>query len=320
MEAQRYPADFDGIISECPVVDRTGSVARGLYNAQQFFPDPNKLDEALVSEDLLLRLHADVLKKCDERDGLKDGIIDDPRACSFDLSQVNYLSRAQRQALQRVYDGPRNKHGQLYPGMPLGSEHKWSYWVSGTYPTVLKERNAPNYGFWTATYFSKYFVFHDPSWDYSSYDLSDWERDSRLAGSFLNAKNTDLSEFKARGGKLIMWHGWCDGLLTPLASINYFEQVERSDATVRDYFRLFLLPGVAHCEGGEGPDNVDWLAHLTKWVEQGRAPNRVIASKKDEHQSVLMTRAIYPYPLRAVYKGTGYKDDANNFGLPNGSE
>ena len=247
---------------------------------------------------------------------MQDGIIDDPRKCSFDLSQFKGLTPAQRQALQALYEGPRNENGQLYPGMPLGSEHRWFVWKAGSIPTFLERSGAPNFGFSLGIDFCKYFVFNDPKWDYSKYDFSNWEKDTQLVGTFVKGNNPDLSEFKAHGGKLILWHGWSDGPLTPLASIKYFEEVEQRDPQVRDYFRLYLLPGVIHCGGGSGPDKVDWLATIAQWVEQGNAPHKLVASKLDRGGNVTMTRPLYPYPLRAVYKGSGSTNEAESFRLP----
>ena len=164
--------------------------------------------------------------------------------------------------------------------------------------------------------FCKYLLFNDPDWDYSKYDFSNWQKDSRLAGTFLNANNPDLSKFKAAGGKLILWHGWNDGPLTTLGSIDYFEEVEKRDPNVRDYFRLYLLPGVTHCRGGAGPDQVDWLTILTRWVEQEQPPQQLVARKLDQRGKATMTRPLYPYPLRAVYKGSGSTNEAQNFVLP----
>jgi feruloyl esterase len=316
MEAQRYPDDFDGIVSAAPVVQHTGLAAARVYNAQRFFPDPKSLDKPLISNQLLQRLHAEVLRTCDEQDGVKDGLLDDPRQCRFDLSQFAALTPVQRRAIQAVYEGPRNEKGQIYPGMPLGVENQWFLWASGSMPAILAQDRAPNPGFSLGVDFCKYFIFNDPAWDYSTYDFSTWEKDAHLARTFVDADNPDLSRFKAGGKKLILWHGWSDGPLTPLASINYFEEVERRDPQVRDYFRLYLLPGVMHCAGGPGPDRVDWLAVVRRWVEEGIAPCRLIASKLDKDGKAIMTRPIYPYPLRAVYNGRGDINDAASFTLP----
>jgi feruloyl esterase len=200
--------------------------------------------------------------------------------------------------------------------MPSGTEDRWFNWRIGSFPRILKRRGAPNIVFSFRMDFCKDFIFNDPNWDYSSYDLVNWEKDTQFVRTFANANNPDLSEFKARGGKLILWHGWADGGLTALGSIEYFEEVERRDPEVRDYFRLYLLPGVRHGGGGAGPDQVDWLAALVQWVEQGKAPYRLVASKHDEDGNVTMTRPIYPYPLRAIYKGSGSTNGAEKFLLP----
>ena len=316
IEAQRYPEDFDGIISAAPVVNHTGLAAARLYNAMHFFPDPTKLDKPIITAQVLQRLHAEVLKKCDEQDGVKDDILDDPRLCRFDLSQFKGITDVQRKALQAVYDGPRNETGQIFPGMPLGTEDRWFTWKAGSIPQILKREDVPNAGFAMGVDFCKYLLFNDPDWDYSKYDFSNWQKDSRLAGTFLNANNPDLSKFKAAGGKLILWHGWNDGPLTTLGSIDYFEEVEKRDPQVRDYFRLYLLPGVTHCRGGAGPDQVDWLTILTRWVEQGQPPQQLVARKLDQRGKATMTRPLHPYPLRAVYKGSGSTNEAQNFVLP----
>lgn len=313
-EAQRYPGDFDGILAASPIVDSMGLVAERVRNAQLFFPDPSKLETSIVNELVLKELNAEVVRQCDGQDGVEDGILDDPRECRFDLSQFEGLGSAQRMALQAVYDGPRNRYGQIYPGMPFGSELGWYFWKAGSLPDFLARMGSPNLGFEIGIAISKVSIFNDPAWDYSTYRFSTWEKDTqRLKETGGNANNPDLSRFKAHGGKMILWHGWADGPITPFVSIDYFEQVEERDPNVRDYFRLFLLPGVGHCGGGVGPNRVDWFAKLVQWVEEGRTPDRVIASKIDESGNVTMTRPLYPYPLRAAYRGSGSTNDAASF-------
>jgi len=316
IEAQRYPADFDGIISAAPVVQHTGLAAARLYNALKLFPDPARIETPIITEEQLTKLNEEVLRVCDEQDGVRDGILDDPRQCRFDLTQMEWLTPTQRDALQALYDGPANESGQIYPGMPLGSEGRWYLWKAGANPGYLTRDKYPNPGFALGIEFCKYFIFNDPNWDYSSYDMANWQSDSHRAGTLLNANNPDLSRFRESGGKLILWHGWNDGPLTPLASIEYYENVERLDPEIRDFFRFYLLPGVRHCGGGPGPDRVDWLSVLGRWVEEGIAPERLIASKIDAAGNATTTRTIYPYPLRAVYNGTGSTDEAENFVLP----
>ncbi len=311
IEAQRYPLDFDGILSAAPVVNTIGLAAARIYNAQQFFPDPEKLKSPIITEERLDEIASQVVEYCEERDGVKDGVLDDPRECDFDLSQVEGLTTEQRRALQAVYDGPPS-----FPGMPLGSESRWYTWKAGSFPELLSQAGVPNPGFGLGISYAKYFLFDDPDWDYSTYDLADWEKDTRLASTYTGANNPDLRKFKERGGKLILWHGWSDGPLTPLASIDYFEAVAELDADLRDYFRLFLLPGVAHCGGGSGPDQVDWLGLLVDWVEERNPPHRVVASKLDDDGVVVRTRPVYPYPIRAVYTGSGDPNEAESFQPP----
>ena len=155
-------------------------------------------------------------------------------------------------------------------------------------------------------------MFNDPSWDYRHYDLSTWKKDTELTASFLNATDPNLDAFKSKGRKLIMSHGWADSGLSALGTIKYYEQVQARDAKADDYFRLFMMPGVLHCGGGAGPDTADWTAAIVDWVEHGKAPDRIIASKMSEGVAT-RTRPLCPYPQHAVYKGSGTTDDAANF-------
>jgi hypothetical protein len=129
----------------------------------------------------------------------------------------------------------------------------------------------------------------------------------------MDATNPDLSAFRDLGGKLILWHGWSDAALTALASIDYYERAEALDPALRDYFRLFMMPGVMHCARGPGPDRVDWDQAIVDWVEQGVAPERVVASKRDADGRTVLTRPLCPYPEQAVYGGSGSTDEAENF-------
>jgi feruloyl esterase len=163
------------------------------------------------------------------------------------------------------------------------------------------------------TQFFKYFVFANPSWDYTKYDVSNALKDGRLVGTFLNATNPDLGAFKSGGHKLLMWHGWSDPALSALATIDYYEQVQRRDANLREYFRMFMMPGVLHCGGGPGPDNVDWASIIADWVERERAPDRIVARKLGPGGVVTRSRPLCPYPQHAVYDGSGNADAAESF-------
>ncbi|OLC44551.1 MAG: hypothetical protein AUH43_18550 [Acidobacteria bacterium 13_1_40CM_65_14] len=313
MEAQRYPDDFEGIISIAPAMDFTGIGAQFIKDIQAIFPDPKNLTTTVLPAETLKVVGAKILEACDAKDGVKDGVMDDPRQCTFDVNSLP-IPDAQKAALKKVYAPTTNKDGEIFSGQPFGGETEaagWPLWISGG-SSAAAQMNQPSlrYGFGTQMF--KYFIFNDPSWDYARYDLSTWKKDTELTASYLNATSPNLDAFKAKGHKLIMAHGWADAGLSALATVKYYEQVQARDANLRDYVRLFMMPGVLHCSGGAGPDNADWTAPLVDWVENGKAPERIIASKMSEGVAT-RTRPLCPYPQHAVYKGGGSTDDEANF-------
>ncbi len=315
MEAQRYPQDFDGIVSGAPAFDWTGIAALFVQMAQAFYPDPNKLDTTVLPKEDVERLYAEILKQCDEKDGLKDGIIADPRDLTFDLSKVPGLNDAQRKAIQVVYDGAKNADGSIYPGFPLGCEPGgggWFSWITGPGPLNPMNGNSPSASFMFGTHVLKYFVFNDPELNYATYDFGNWDKDSALTASNLSATNPDLTTFKDRGGKLILWHGWADAALPAGATIDYYEKVRRQHADADDFTRLYLLSGCMHCGGGSGPSGVDWLEQIVGWVEGAKAPEVIIATGKTADGASL-SRPLFPYPQEAMYDGEGDPNDAANF-------
>ena len=312
MEAQRFPADFDGIISGAPAFDWTGIAAAMIRNMQALFPDPRKIDALLFTPDVLKSVESRIVETCDKQDGVGDGVIDDPRRCKVDLNTLP-LTAAQKNALKVIYAPTANQDGEIYPAQPVGGEGQtagWPQWITGVKPPPPGQAPSLRFAFGTGIF--KYLVFNDPDWDYSKYNLANWKKDTALAASFLNATNPDLSAFNARGGKLIVWHGWADPALTPLASIRYHEQVYARDPKAASYFRTFLMPGVLHCAGGAGPDVADWTAAIVDWVENNKAPERVVATKS-ANGAVVRSRPLCPYPQKAVYSGSGSIDDERNF-------
>jgi feruloyl esterase len=313
MEAQRFPDDFDGIVAGAPVLDFVGLAAQFVKDMQAVFPDPRNLSTPMFTPGTLKLVETQIVETCDAVDGVKDGLLEDPRRCNIDVAGLAGLSDVQRAALKKIYAETSGKEGAIYPAQPLGGEGEvdgWPAWITGGGPYATPQ--APSLGFAVATQFFKFLVFNDPSWDYSDYDVANARKDARLTATFMNATNPDLDAFKAKGGKLIVWHGWSDPL-TAFASIKYYEQVEERDAGVRDYFRMFLMAGVLHCSGGPGPDTVDWPAAIADWVENGRAPDQVIARKAAAGDAVSRTRPLCPYPQHAEYPGSGSTDDAANF-------
>jgi feruloyl esterase len=283
------------------------------------FPDPRNLSAAPFPPELLKSVESQIVEKCDALDGVKDGLIDDPRACKVDVASLSGLTDAQRTTLNAIYVETKNSDGVIYPAQPVGGEGQaagWPAWIVGVNPALVAAEQAPSLRYAFGTQMFKYLVFNDPAWDYARYDLSTYKKDTAMAATFLNATSPDLDAFKRKGGKLLMWHGWADPALTALASVRYYEQVQARDGGLRDYFRMFMMPGVLHCAGGPGPDTVDWAAAIDDWVEHGKAPDHVIAQKRagvGAAATVARTRPLCPYPQHAVYNGTGSIDEATNF-------
>ena len=314
MEAQRYPKDFDGIVAGAPAFNWTGLAATSITIAKALYPDPAHLDGSVITKDSLQKLQAAILEQLDAEDGLKDGVIQNPASVHFDLSKVLDLTEEQRKAISVIYQGARTDKGQIYPGFSPVAEcdpNQWVAWLTGPVPGFAKD-HVPDLTFAFATQIFKYLIFNDPDWNYATYSFSNFERDTRLAASFLNATNPDLSKFKSRNGKLIIWHGWADPALPAQGTIDYYRQVHSQDAQADDYCRLFMIPGCLHCGGGPGASDVDWLSVIGDWVENGKAPTKLVASKKQSGK-VVMTRPLYPYPEYAIFKGNGDTNNADSF-------
>jgi feruloyl esterase len=248
---------------------------------------------------------------CDKTDGLEDGLIGDPRTCRFDPSVLACsgtetdacLTPRQIDAVKKVYAGAKTRAGvQLFPGWAPGSEAGW-----GQYITNPKEPVRAG--------LFKGWVFQNAAWDPRTFD---WDKDIDTVNAkypFLNAMSTDLSAFKARGGKLIMYTGLADPVVSPLDTFAYYDRVAHTmgglDAA-RSFFRFFPAPGMGHCGGGAGPNTFDALAALDAWVERGVAPDAIPASHATNGQ-IDRTRPLCAYPAIARYSGTGTVDDAANF-------
>jgi hypothetical protein len=332
MEAQRFPADFDGVVSGAPVYDWTRVLSAGLKNAQAAFPDAASRAKPIVTADSLKLVQDAVLQACDAGDGVADGVVGDPPACKFDLASVpaclpaeasakagpvpGCLTRAQRDVLQRIYSPLTDDTGVVYEGQPVGVEAlpgSWQAWITGS-ERAFAATGQPALGWAFSTEFFKNFVFADPSWDYTTYDVAkNWRRDTRALTALLNADNPDLSAFRARQGKLLLWHGWADPALNPLATIRYYKDVVARDPRAADDVRLFLLPGVLHCAGGPGPSQFDQITPIVDWVEKGTVPGSLVVRRPAAGEQPARSRPVCPYPAKAAYKGSGSTDDAANF-------
>jgi feruloyl esterase len=299
-EVQRYPDDFDGVIAGAQANPRTHLNAWHLTIAKAALSDP----AAFIPPDKYRLIHKAVLDQCDALDGLKDGLLDDPTACRFDPSRLDFLTPRQIETVRAVLSPAKTKAGvEIFPGYVPGAELGWGGVIAGPEATPL---SSDHY---------RYVVFKDPKWDWRTFDL---DRDVAIADKVdagtINAIDPRIDPFVRRGGKLLMYHGWSDQLVGPLTSVNYYDSVVKAlgAAKARDAVALFMVPGMGHCGGGEGPNTFDMLGALEQWVEHGKAPRRVTASHASSG-AVDRTRPLCPYPQRATYTGSGSIDDAANF-------
>jgi len=324
IEAQRYPDDFDGIIAGAPALEWNALAAAFVHGQQTIYPDPDALATPVITPDNRALLEREILAACDVLDGVEDGVLDDPRRCAFtpdglprcagDRAASDCVTSDQLAAIRAIYEGPDLKGSTLTMGFPLGGENDpggWDAWITGSEDQFGPGQPSLHFAF--GTQFFKYLVFDDPDWDYSGYDFSTWRVETETVGELLNATAPELSAFRDRDGKLILWHGWSDAALTALATVDYYEMAEAHDPDQLDYFRLFMMPGVGHCGAGPGPGRVDWIAAIEAWVEQGAAPERLQATKSDAAGEVLRTRPLCPHPLVAIYDGSGDPNDATSF-------
>jgi feruloyl esterase len=322
MSAQRFPADYDGIVAAMPANNWTRLMAGDLDATLAVFTDA----ASHLTPSALGVLYRGALAACDASDGVTDGVVSDPQRCRFDPSALvcrtnqspdSCLTPAQATAAQRVYKGLQDPTtgAQLYPGLAPGSEPFWpNRDPANPFPIPI------------AHY--KWLVFADPDWDWKTFSFTDpadyaahVKAEAKLA-PIMNATDPDLRAFRARGGKLIQYHGWVDQLISPQNSIDYYESVlsffggtnQRSLAAgeVQSFYRLFMAPGMAHCGGGAGPNTVDMQSALERWVEHGTAPERIIASHSI-NGIVDRTRPLCPYPQLASYNGAGDTNDAASF-------
>jgi feruloyl esterase len=320
MEAQRYPADYDGVVAGAPANNWTRLMAGDLDGVLAVLGDP----ASHLPAPALGLLHRAVIAACDGADGVADGVIDDPRLCTFDPvtlacgasvttnrpGDASCLTPAQIAAARRVYGGLTHPQtgAMLYPGLARGSEPYWPHRdPASPFPIPISHY--------------KWLVAASPTWDWKTFDFRDPEdfkqhldAESRLA-PLMNATSPDLRAFQRRGGKLLQYHGWNDQLISAENSIDYHESVQEfygKDADVSAFYRLFMAPGMAHCSGGTGPNTFDMQAALERWVERGEAPDRIIATRS-VNGIVDRMRPLCPYPQVARYTGSGDINDAANF-------
>ena len=317
MAAQRYPDDYDGIVVGAPVVDFVGVAATDTDISAKMYPDPNNLSAPILNKADREALGKAVLAKCDKLDGLEDGIMTDPRKCAFEAKTMackgpnkdGCLNPQELAAVEAIVQGPR-AGGKLYhPPFPYGGESfeaGWGRWMTGAKDAVAPGVPSLFYGF--GVHFMRYFVMQDANWDYRKLDLPGLAKKSELIQKTVSPTDPDLSAFRSSGGKLLVYHGWLDTALSPLMTTAYLDKVYAKDAQAKNDVRAFMLPGVLHCGGGPGPDQIDYLGALDKWVGGGPAPDELPAGFKDGG-----ARKVCAYPKLPAYKGTGDGKRADQF-------
>ena len=308
-EAQRFPADFDGIVAGAPANDWTHLMAQAIWISQAVLKD----ESSYIPPSKYPLIHDSVLLACDARDGVKDGVLEDPRRCKFDPKVLECkgpdgpacLTAPQVETARKVYSSatnPRTKQ-PIFPSLMRESELGWAI-PAGAQPAQIPY-----------DYF-KYVVFKDPNWDYKALNFdSDIALTDQIDNGTINATDPNLKAFFAHRGKLLQYHGWSDNQISPLNSVNYYETVvDAMGGTnkVRDSYRLFMMPGMAHCRGGDGVNSFDSISVMEQWVEHGKAPEQIVASRVQDGK-IERTRPLCPYPQVATYNGTGSTDDAANF-------
>jgi feruloyl esterase len=330
MLAQRYPDDYDGIIAGAPANDLTS-----LYNGlAQFQAELLVNPTTHLSAPQLAGLSAAVLKACDHLDGVRDGVLENPLQCRFDPSvlacnagsEVNCLSPSQLSGVRRLYQGVSLEPGQSpVGGLAFGSELRWHALLYGDQPGSA-EFYLPILGFF------RHMVVDDKNWELRHFQLN---REGQLAqrklAAVLDAADPDIGRFLVRGGKLILWHGWNDATVQPSFSVTYHSQLLRKLRAdmVNQSVRLFMAPGVEHGIGGPGPDRFGQHAAadgdperslgaaLRRWVEEGVAPDHVIAVSHrvptDPTTEVVRSRSLCAWPKFAFYRGQGSTDASENF-------
>ena len=316
-EAQRYPDDYDGIVAGDPANNRIRQTFGFLAS---WIATHDADGTPIIPPAKLALLTRSAVAACDAIDGLKDGLIDDPRQCAFDPATVACTSSAddatcltapQVAAAKKMYAGTTHPRtgALIFTGWPRGSEGFGEPASQGWRQYIL-DPVAPM----RADLF-RYWLFHDPNWNFRT---GDFDRDLAYAEQtlpFLAAVEKDLTPFKKRGGKLLSYTGWLDPVVPPQDTVAYYEGVTKTmggPAATRDFYRLFMAPGMGHCAGGPGPNQFDALGALEQWVEKGVAPDTMVATHRTAGK-VDRTRPLCPYPQVARYTGTGSVDEAANF-------
>ncbi len=329
-EVQKFPEDYDGVIANAPASGMDAALQL-LWSVHANYRKDGSQILTFADVDLLA---ASVMKQCDGLDGLADGIINDPRQCRPNLAALSCkpgasggqcLSAEKQAAIAKIYEGPRNSHGRQWTeGAEPGTELRWK----GEY--VGNDSGPPHYEAFMRDWFRRIGFGSDPGENWKIADF-DWDRDpvrARSGEALLGVWNPDLSNFTARGGKLILLQGWADDVVMPGPMIRYYEKVAKlagSYAAAQDYARLFMIPGSYHCWRGPGADAIDAITAIENWVEKGKAPDRLVGYHPVQpsptpiylmplaDSEVAFSRPYFPWPATTRYSGKGDPAKADSF-------
>jgi hypothetical protein len=316
MEAQRYPQDYDGIMSGSPAINWQKLHVQQMWGSMLMHAENNTIPECKLAA-----ATAAAIDSCDAIDGVKDEVIGDPERCKFDPEALvgkfsggcGSITTVDAGIIQKLWDGPRRKDGSfLWYGLPRGADMTRLWGSKGT---PLK--STP---FTISQEWFRYFLMRNAQFDVSTITPGQYERFFEQSveefSSVIGTDNPDLAAFRDRGGKTIVWHGWADPLISAQGTVDYYDHVVEAMGgaeTTANFMRLFLAPGVGHCGHGAGPAPTGQMEALLAWVEEGKAPEILEASCSAQEMNTSRTRPLCPYPLVAKYKGTGSTDDAASF-------
>jgi feruloyl esterase len=276
--------------------------------------------QTFVSKPKLQRATAGAVSACDGMDGVVDGVINDPSQCTYDPKALvgttiedSTFTDADANVVRKIWEGPRGHDGRfLWYGEARGADLSA---VAGTSGAPLKGKPID-----VAQDYLQYYLVQDPHWDWTTLAAGEFEllfdQSVEEFGAVIGSDDPDLARYRDHGGKLILYHGQADQIVPVGGTVDYYQRVQQKMGGAQRtllFARLFLVPGVDHGFIGAGPSPTGLMDALIRWVEEGKAPERVIAELRDDNDKIIRTRPIFPYPHIAVYKGTGSTDDAANF-------
>ena len=315
MEAQRFPDDYDGIISACPAINWHRFVPASLWPEVVMLSMSN-----FVSKAKLDAATAAAIAACDANDGVKDSVIDDPFRCGYDPKDLvgtkvgkDTFTEADAEVVRKIWEGPRTQGGSfMWYGLERGAD---LFPYAGTSGSPLKGKP-----FSIALDYWLYYLAQDAKWDWTTLTYAGfeqlWNKSVEQYGVVIGTDNPDLTRFRDRGGKVIIYHGLADQLIPAAGTIDYYKRVQQrmgGEKNTAKFARLFLAPGVDHGFRGPGATPIGLNEAIIRWVEEGKAPDKLIAEKRDVSRKVIRTRPLFPYPQVAIYKGRGNTNETANF-------